>query len=190
MFLDRDRVLVRASVRIGMPYAPRSVSEFEILPNARPATRALEAAGFRLVVATNQPDVGHSLVSRAAVEEMHCRPLRELPLDAIKVCYQRQDEGCGCRNPRSGMLREAILELDAAESFMVGGRWSDVVVGRQVGCYTVWIDRRHCERRSERADATVSSLSEAAEVVRGATRSVDARGRYGRATVAEDEDLC
>ncbi len=60
---------------------------------------------------------------------------RELPLDDIKVCHHRQDEGCDCRKPRPGTLREAIreLELDVVESFMVGDSWSDDVVGRRVG---------------------------------------------------------
>ncbi len=135
VFLDRDSVQVRASARNGKPYAPRSVSEFEILPDARPATRALKAAGFRLEVAINQPDVGLSSVSRAAVEEMHRQLLRELPLDTSAVGCPRPDEGGGGRTPRPGMPPEAIrkLKLDVAESFMVGDRWSDDVVGRRVG---------------------------------------------------------
>jgi D-glycero-D-manno-heptose 1,7-bisphosphate phosphatase len=191
VFLDRDGVLVRASVRNGNPYAPRSVSKLEILPDAQPATRALKAAGLRLVVASNQADGGHSLVSRAAVEGMHHQLLHKPPLDAIKICYDRHDEGCGCSNLCPGMLQGAIRDLgsDAAESFMVGDRRSDVVVGRRVGCYRVWVNWCHWERRSERADAAVLSLAEAAEVICGVTRSVEDRSGYGRATVAEHEDL-
>ena len=58
VFLDRDGVLNRATVRDGKPYPPATLSEFELLPGVVEGCRRLKAAGFVLVVATNQPDVG------------------------------------------------------------------------------------------------------------------------------------
>lgn len=163
VFLDRDGVLVRNELRAGKPYAPRTLAEFELLPDALGATTALRQAGFVLVVVTNQPDVADGLVDRATVEAMHGRLLRELPIDAIKVCYHARSENCDCRKPRPGMLLQAAreLDIDLAASFMVGDRWRDIVAGQAQGCYTVFIDRGYKERRPEDPDVIVSSLAEA-----------------------------
>ena len=57
VFLDRDGVINRVTVRNGKPYPPARLSELEILPGVSNAMRRLEAADFRLIVVTNQPDV-------------------------------------------------------------------------------------------------------------------------------------
>ncbi len=42
VFLDRDGVLVRSLLRDGKPSAPRSLREFEILPDVPAALAALK----------------------------------------------------------------------------------------------------------------------------------------------------
>src|SRR4051794_23667312 len=105
VFLDRDGVLNAAMVRDGKPYPPAHVGEFVLLEGVREACADLRAAGFLLIVATNQPDVGRGTQSRAAVEEMHAYLRREVPLHGIEVCY---DPGGGVpspdRKPAPGML--------------------------------------------------------------------------------------
>ncbi|MEX2009497.1 MAG: hypothetical protein WEC41_04835, partial [Dongiaceae bacterium] len=71
VFLDRDGVLNRCAVRDGKPYAPRRLRDFRLLPGVPAAVRALKDAGFLLVVATNQPDIGNGLVAAATVAAMH-----------------------------------------------------------------------------------------------------------------------
>lgn len=179
VFLDRDGVLVQSPVRDGKPRAPRSLDAFEIVPDAAAALGALKDAGFLLVVVTNQPDVGNGLVARATVEAMHRHLQDRLPLDGIMVCYHRQSDGCACRKPRPGMLRRAVREfgIDTTASYMVGDRWSDVVVGRSQGCYTVFIDRCYEEHRPSDADAEVRSLAEAVATILARARSSTVGGR-------------
>ncbi|MFQ5954947.1 MAG: D-glycero-alpha-D-manno-heptose-1,7-bisphosphate 7-phosphatase [Kiloniellales bacterium] len=178
VFLDRDGVLVRSLLRDGKPSAPRSLAEFEILPEAPDALGALKEAGFLLIVVTNQPDVGNGLIERTTVEAMHDRLGRALPLDGVKVCYHRPSEGCDCRKPRPGMLRQAARELaiDMASSYMVGDRWSDMVVGHSQGCCTVFIDRRQDQPLPVLADVTVGSLAEAAQAILARNRPSAAQG--------------
>ena len=71
VFLDRDGVLTRANVWDGKPYAPRSLADLEILPDALAATTALKTDGFQLIVITNQPDVGNGFLDLAVVEVAH-----------------------------------------------------------------------------------------------------------------------
>jgi D-glycero-D-manno-heptose 1,7-bisphosphate phosphatase len=166
VFLDRDGVLTRALVRDGIAYAPVTPAEMEIDADAPAALAQLKAAGFLLVVITNQPDVSRGITRREDVETMHAMLRAALPLDAFFVCYHDNADECGCRKPRPGMLLAAAAEhgIDLAESFMVGDRWRDVDAGAAAGCRTVWIDRGYRERPPEHApNARVDGLRAAAD---------------------------
>ena len=63
VFLDRDGVINRALERDAKPYPPRNLGGFEILPEVPAACAKLKAAGFLLVVATNQPDIGRGMLA-------------------------------------------------------------------------------------------------------------------------------
>lgn len=143
VFLDRDGVVVRGIPRGGKSYAPRRLEDFRLLPGATDAVRRLHAAGFLIVVVTNQPDIGNGDVDPAVVAAMHERLRRMLPIDDIEMCPHSQKDGCACRKPRPGMLKAAARRhnIDFARSYMVGDRWSDMVAGHTVGCYTLFIDR-------------------------------------------------
>src|SRR5437899_2684085 len=111
VFLDRDGVINRANVRGGKPYPPDTLEQLEILPGVPEALERLRRAGFLNVVVTNQPDVGSGKQRREVVEAMHARLLKNLQIDAVKVCYHTDADACECRKPRPGMLLEAAREL-------------------------------------------------------------------------------
>ncbi|MGQ0663492.1 MAG: D-glycero-alpha-D-manno-heptose-1,7-bisphosphate 7-phosphatase [Pseudomonadota bacterium] len=167
-FLDRDGVVNRAHVRNGRPYSPVSPAELEILPDVPETIRALSAAGLRVIVATNQPDVATGKQRRQVVEAMHRRLLRELAIDDIRVCYHVDADCCDCRKPKPGMLFAAAREwrVDLGRSFMVGDRWRDIAAGRAAGCTTFLVDRGYDEERpAEAPDYTVASLAEAGRII-------------------------
>jgi D-glycero-D-manno-heptose 1,7-bisphosphate phosphatase len=166
VFLDRDGVLARVLVRDGKLYAPRLREEMEIDAEAPASLARLKAAGFLLIVVTNQPDVGRGITPRAEVEAMHERLRATLPLDECLVCYHDDLDACACRKPKPGLLAEAAVRhgIDCRGSFMIGDRWRDIDAGVAVGCHTVWIDRGYQERSPQQApDARVTSLAEAVE---------------------------
>ncbi|MDF2621829.1 MAG: family hydrolase [Xanthobacteraceae bacterium] len=166
VFLDRDGVINRAMVRDGKPYPPRNMAEFEILPGVEEALERLKAAGFRLVVVTNQPDVARGTASAGEVEAFNAAISRATPVDAIMACMHDDADNCACRKPRPGMLLEARdrFDLDLAGSFMVGDRWRDVETGHNAGCRTVFIDYGYTERNPPRPPHHVcGSLAEAAD---------------------------
>ena len=169
VFLDRDGVINRALERDGKPYPSASLSEFEIFPEVPEACRRLKQAGFLLVVATNQPDVGRGTLKQEAVEAIHAEMRRQLPLDRVEVCYHpgKGLSDCDCRKPRPGMLLRAARELniDLAQSWMVGDRWRDVDCGHAAGCRSVFIDRGYTEALKQPPDFRVKNLLEAAEII-------------------------
>jgi D-glycero-D-manno-heptose 1,7-bisphosphate phosphatase len=165
--LDRDGVINQAIVRDGRPYPPSCLDELRILPGVRETLAAFRAAGLRIIVVTNQPDVARGIQKRDVVEEMNRQLRRELCYDAVKVCFHTDEDGCACRKPKPGMLVEAAREwdLDLRASFLVGDRWRDIAAGRAVGCRTFWIDRGYRERPAESPDWTVKSLPEAGHLI-------------------------
>lgn len=166
VFLDRDGVLTRALVREGQAYAPVKPDEMEIAEDAHAALARLKAAGFLLVVVTNQPDVARGITRREDIETMHARLRAALPLDGCFVCLHDDADACNCRKPQSGMLLAAAAAhgIDLAASFMIGDRWRDIDAGAAAGCRTVWIDRGYRERAPRNApDARVETLANAAE---------------------------
>ena len=163
IFLDRDGVLNAAVVRNGKPFPPSTVDELRVLPDARDALARLKAAGYRLVVVTNQPDVARGAQTREAVEAINSALGAQLPIDEFRVCYHDDADGCGCRKPKPGLLlREPHHDL--ARSAIVGDRGKDVEAGVQAGVgATVFIDRGYDEPLHLKPDAAVHSLSEAAD---------------------------
>ncbi len=71
----------------------------------------LKAAGFRLIVATNQPDVGRGTMDASVVEDIHNAMAEQLPLDRIEVCYDSSDQQASGFEPAPGMLIGAANEL-------------------------------------------------------------------------------
>jgi D-glycero-D-manno-heptose 1,7-bisphosphate phosphatase len=180
VFIDRDGTINRAVVRAGKPYPPATAEEFELLPGAEGAIRALREAGFLVIIVTNQPDVANGTQRREVVEAMHER-LRALGLcDDIKVCYHTAADGCDCRKPKPGMLIEAASDwqIDLGRSFMVGDRWRDVGAGKAAGCYTFLVESAYAEVLTESPDAVVGSLEEAGRIIR---EELCPRGRRTRA---------
>ena len=129
--------------------------------------RALKNASLLVVVVTNQPDLGNGLIEAKTIAAMHEKLRKRLAVDDVKVCPHRHDEGCDCRKPKPGLLIEAAREwnIDLANSFMVGDRWSDVVAGQAVGCYTVFVDRGYSEPQRATPDSYVSSLPAAVRLI-------------------------
>ena len=173
VFLDRDGVLVESTVRDGIPQSARSLAELQVLPGVAGACERLRAAGFVLIVVTNQPDVARGTLSAEAVEEMHRELRQTLPLDDVAVCFHDDADGCDCRKPQPGMLLAAAERwgVDLATSFLVGDRWRDVEAARRAGCGAIFVDRGYAETIASEPDATVKNLEEAAEwILRLTTR--------------------
>ena len=178
VFLDRDGVLVETSVHEGVPRPVRSVEELQILPGVGPACERLRAAGFVLIVVTNQPDVARGTLTAKAVEEMHRKLRQALPLDDVAVCFHDDADGCNCRKPQPGMLLAAAdrWRVDLGASFLVGDRWRDVEAARRAGCGAVFVDRGYAESIASEPDATVRNLEEAAEwILRQTSRQAEVR---------------
>jgi D-glycero-D-manno-heptose 1,7-bisphosphate phosphatase len=169
VFLDRDGVINRALERDGKPYPPTTLAEFQILPEVLAACAKLKAAGFLLVVATNQPDVGRGTLAQDIVDKIHAHMVAQLPIDHVEVCFHpgKGLSNCDCRKPKPGMLLNAAkaLDIDLKQSWMVGDRWRDVDCGHAAGCRTVFINRGYAEELKQKPNFSARHLGEAADII-------------------------
>jgi transaldolase len=166
VFLDRDGVINAAIVRGGRPYPPSSVGEVVLAEGVEASLARLRERGFLLVVVTNQPDVRRGTMAKETVDEIHRFLAARLPLDDIFVCYHDDEDTCGCRKPRPGLLFEAARKygIDVKQSYVIGDRWRDIAAGNAAGCRTVFMDHHYNERGPEASpDIQVQSLPSAVD---------------------------
>jgi len=140
-FLDRDGTLVEE-----VPYLHRP-EQVVLLPGAAAALRALAAAGFALVVVTNQAGVARGYYDEAAVAATHRRlaellAAEDVALDGIWYCPHHPDglvpayaRACPGRKPGPGMLRAAAtaLGLDLTRSWLIGNHPDDAAAAHAAG---------------------------------------------------------
>lgn len=149
VFLDRDGVLIQ-----DVDLLVKS-SQVQTLAGVPDALQRLSAAGFRLIVVTNQTVVARGLITEAEVDEINSTILRCLaehgapPIDKVYVCPHHPNATlpayrieCECRKPRPGMLLQAAKDfnLDLKASFLVGDRITDIIAGAKAGCRTVMVE--------------------------------------------------
>ncbi|MBW8845393.1 MAG: D-glycero-beta-D-manno-heptose 1,7-bisphosphate 7-phosphatase [Burkholderiales bacterium] len=140
-FLDRDGV-----VNIDHGYVYRW-DDFEFVPGAIDAMRRLQAAGYVLVVVTNQSGIARGFFSEAEFLALDAAMRAHLDgegvrLSRVEFCphlpgakVSAYDLDCDCRKPAPGMILRAAeaLDIDLASSLLFGDKPSDVEAGRAAG---------------------------------------------------------
>ena len=141
-FLDRDGVLI---VDCGFPHRP---DQLILIPGAAEAVKRLNAAGYVVVIVTNQSGVARGLFSEETMHGFNALLIARLAeagarIDAVYACpfhaeavddrYRHPDHPD--RKPNPGMLLKAVAEhdLDPARSLMIGDQASDMEAARRAG---------------------------------------------------------
>ena len=142
VFLDRDGVINQER----SDYV-KSISELEIYPNVAKNIKLLKDAGFLVIVITNQSAVNRGIITHEIVSQIHNSIQDHLKkygtfLDGFYYCPHTPNENCNCRKPKSGLLQQAILELniDLNSSWMIGDSDSDIEAADSVGCKAIKIN--------------------------------------------------
>ncbi len=164
--LDRDGTIVVDRNYLADPDA----LEFE--PGAAAGLRGMVDMGFRLVVVTNQSGIARGFLTLGRLEEIHER-FRQMmlaigaPLAGIYFCPHAPGDGCDCRKPNLGLMRQASEELgfDMSRSFVIGDKDSDIEFGRRAAAVTMLIRKPGEPPSSTAPDHVVANLREAAQII-------------------------
>lgn len=140
VFLDRDGVLNK-----DRPDYVYRTEDIIVPEGVVEGLRQLKAAGYLLIVITNQAGIARGLYSRADVWKCYdyfqeqCGHL----LDDLYFCPHHPDHDSQSlmRKPESLMLEKAMAKynIDPAHSWMVGDRPTDVQAGQRAGVKTIQI---------------------------------------------------
>jgi D-glycero-D-manno-heptose 1,7-bisphosphate phosphatase len=141
LILDRDGV-----INYDSDAYIKTLDEWIPLPGAVEAIARLSRAGWTVAVATNQSGLARGYYDQAALESMHTR-LRQLvaeqggELGLIVHCPHGPDDGCDCRKPKPGMLRQiaAHYGVSLAGVWFVGDSSGDLKAALAVGCQPVLV---------------------------------------------------
>jgi D-glycero-D-manno-heptose 1,7-bisphosphate phosphatase len=135
LFMDLGGTLVRLNERRSLPLDAQGNVIIELLPGV------LEKLGpihdHLMFVVTNQAGIRRGWFTQEAVEAAMAELDRQLGdiLTAWKICPHTDDDKCGCRKPRGGMITDlaALYGVDLKNSTMVGDQEVDRLAGEAAG---------------------------------------------------------
>ncbi len=144
VLLDRD-----GTINVDHGYL-HDTELLEFLPGATEALSLLSAAGFKLIIITNQSGIGRGYFSEEQYREFNEALVSRLKIEGIEItatymCPHSPTDNCHCRKPYPYMALQAIEqeEIDPTHSYMFGDKGSDVECGEAAGLTSRLIDREH-----------------------------------------------
>jgi len=164
-----------------------SLDKIRLMPGVIPALLELRRAGFTLVMVTNQDGLGTESLPRDAFERaqqfiLELFASQGIVFEQVFVCPHFKHQDCACRKPRVGMVRSYLdaHPMDAARSFMVGDRDTDMEFAANLGITGLKI----------RLDGTEAETWPAiAARILGSARRAQVRRRTKETEVVVDLDL-
>lgn len=89
----------------------KAPEEWQPIPGALEAVARLNHAGWHTVVATNQAGIGRGMIDMASINAVHAHMNRQLMalggrIDAVFFCPHTPEDGCDCRKPQPGMMKD------------------------------------------------------------------------------------
>lgn len=137
VFIDRDGVINNDE---GYYYVFRP-EDFKINKDIFEGLQLLIAAGYKLILVTNQGGVAKGEYTEDDIRKVHNYlkdQLRKngIELTAIYYCPHHDSiSQCDCRKPKPGMILKAIQEhdIDEKKSFLVGDSKRDIEAGDKAG---------------------------------------------------------
>jgi D-glycero-D-manno-heptose 1,7-bisphosphate phosphatase len=144
VIVDRDGVVNEDS-----PDYIKSPEEWRPVPGAIAAIARLTAAGYDVVVVTNQSGIARGLFDRATLEAIHGKMRQAVceaggRIAAIYHCPHAPEDQCQCRKPQPGLLLEVARDFGVPLTGVpfIGDKRSDVEAAINAGAMPVLVGQQ------------------------------------------------
>ncbi|MGV3534150.1 MAG: D-glycero-alpha-D-manno-heptose-1,7-bisphosphate 7-phosphatase, partial [Chthoniobacteraceae bacterium] len=138
-------------------------------PGVPEAIDELRAAGYRIVIITNQSGIGRGWITQTEYEAVHARLMELLGakrIDGTYYCPDAPGVESLCRKPAPGMVLQAARELglDLGRSWFIGDKEADVQCGRNAGVRSILVQTGYGkDANAEGAEYVATDLTAAAQ---------------------------
>ncbi|MEJ8568127.1 bifunctional histidinol-phosphatase/imidazoleglycerol-phosphate dehydratase HisB [Elongatibacter sediminis] len=150
LFVDRDGTLIvePADEQID------TLEKLELVPGVIPALLELRAAGYELVIVSNQDGLGTDAYPTETYEAVQAKMLslfesQGVRFDAVHIDTTFPDQGSPNRKPQIGMVLDYLKsgELNLEDSWVIGDRETDLELARNMGIGGIRLGPEHAAWR-------------------------------------------
>lgn len=174
VFIDRDGVINEDL----FDYV-KSWEVFRFQEGVLEGLKRLTAAGFKMILISNQAGVGDGHFPEKAHREIHEKMLKVFQKEGIHLhaayyCLHGKTEACECRKPKIGLFQKATqngLTIDKSKTYFIGDKSTDIEAGKNFGLKTILVRTGYGQQHEEackgplQPDAVVNNFQEAVERV-------------------------